>query len=225
MNPISAVFRCYVGIVKFSGRAPRAEYWWFALFLFLVAIAAQIGAGVMLARSPMFAAQMAQLEFAKITQAQSDALLRMSVYGVIGYFVLFWLPQLSVTIRRLHDTNRSGWYIFMPFAASLAAAIAAVFLGIGMGGARTALPLALLCASVPVIASLWFLVILCLPSTQGTNRFGPDPLAGRRAQVAGHPAFAQRNLDPETQAAQASARRAEIRSYYRNNVLSQTRKT
>jgi uncharacterized membrane protein YhaH (DUF805 family) len=32
-----------------------------------------------------------------------------------GTLFLYWIPQLAVTVRRLHDTGRSGWWMFKPF--------------------------------------------------------------------------------------------------------------
>lgn len=75
----------------------------------------------------------------------------------IGLFVaVVWLvfaiiPSIAVTVRRLHDRNMSGWW----------------YLGFTVLGA---VPL------VGWIASLAFLVVVCLRGTRGENRFGEDPL-------------------------------------------------
>ena len=70
--------------VKFDGRASRAAFWWWVLFAILVAIAANI------------------------------------IDAIIGIYLFSWLtslalllPGLSVSIRRLHDTNRTGWWILI----------------------------------------------------------------------------------------------------------------
>lgn len=74
----------------FSGRARRKEYWMFALIYLLIAI----------------------------VLAMLDGLLGgagvLSAILAIGLF----LPSLGVTVRRLHDTDRSGWWVlvgFIPF--------------------------------------------------------------------------------------------------------------
>jgi uncharacterized membrane protein YhaH (DUF805 family) len=42
-------------------------------------------------------------------------MLRWSGYSFLGTLFLYWIPQLAVTVRRLHDTGRSGWWMFKPF--------------------------------------------------------------------------------------------------------------
>jgi uncharacterized membrane protein YhaH (DUF805 family) len=216
MGPISAVVSCYVNIVNFSGRARRSEYWWFFLFLVLVGIGAQVALGISMLRNPAFAGALQDPVQMQAWLKQNDGFLMTSGAGTIAYILLGWLPQLSVTVRRLHDTNRSGWFIFMPALVGICAVVASIFMGIGAGD--DALPLLLLILSAPAIAYLWFFIVLCLPGTHGTNRFGPDPIKGRKRRAPDHPAFAT-SADPEERATLEALRRAEIKEYYRKNVL------
>jgi uncharacterized membrane protein YhaH (DUF805 family) len=70
---------------KFDGRASRPAYWWWFLFSILVAIGANI----------------------------IDAIL--GTWGVVNGLaaLALLLPGLSVSIRRLHDTDHSGWWILI----------------------------------------------------------------------------------------------------------------
>jgi uncharacterized membrane protein YhaH (DUF805 family) len=70
---------------KFDGRAARPAYWWWFLFSILVAIGANI----------------------------IDAIL--GTWGVVNGLaaLALLLPGLSVSIRRLHDTDHSGWWILI----------------------------------------------------------------------------------------------------------------
>jgi uncharacterized membrane protein YhaH (DUF805 family) len=70
--------------VKFDGRASRPAYWWWFLFAVLVAIAASL------------------------VDMAIDAPVLRSLTGLA-----LFLPGISVAIRRLHDTNRSGWWILI----------------------------------------------------------------------------------------------------------------
>lgn len=71
--------------------------------------------------------------------------------GLYGLFALaVFIPSIAVTVRRLHDRDMSGWW----------------YLGFALAG---------LIPFVGFLASLAFLVILFLPGTSGSNRFGPDP--------------------------------------------------
>ncbi|HEX7128922.1 MAG TPA: DUF805 domain-containing protein [Rhodanobacteraceae bacterium] len=77
----------------FAGRARRKEYWMFALVNFVICVALAIAGMVMLGKS------------------QNSALVMDAVLGV--YLLLILLPSLAVTVRRLHDTGRSGWWFWI----------------------------------------------------------------------------------------------------------------
>jgi uncharacterized membrane protein YhaH (DUF805 family) len=88
-----AVRTCLTQYAGFSGRARRSEYWWFALFSFLVYLVASL----------------------------LDAGIGAQVFGVIAALGLL-LPTLAVGCRRLHDTGRSGWWWLIglvPFAGGI----------------------------------------------------------------------------------------------------------
>lgn len=221
MGPIRAVISCYVNILNFSGRARRAEYWWFFLFLLVVGTGIQIAATASMLRDPAFLAATQDPQGLQVWLKQNEDIYLTLGIGTLAYFLLAWLPQLSVTIRRLHDTDRSGWFIFMPFVVSVGAVFAAIFVGLGFGEGGT--PLLMLILAVPLIANIWFLVVLCLPGTHGPNRFGPDSVPGRKRRAPDHPAFAQAITDPEERATIEAARRAEIAAYYRKNVAPKAR--
>lgn len=69
---------------NFNGRASLSEYWWFALFAFIIS--------------------------AIISLIFKDNTL-MIVNGIVELILL--LPSLGLGVRRLHDTNRSGWWILI----------------------------------------------------------------------------------------------------------------
>ena len=76
----------------FAGRAPRSEYWYFYLFFILSALGAGFADGVIGAAS-----------FNETGEFEGGGLL------IVAILVLF-IPQLAVTVRRLHDLDRSGWW-------------------------------------------------------------------------------------------------------------------
>ena len=79
---------CLSKYATFQGRASRSEYWWFQLFILLgYAAVAMIGSGLGGFRTGLAVAEVA------------------------GLFV--FLPSIGVLVRRLHDTNRSGWWYWI----------------------------------------------------------------------------------------------------------------
>ena len=82
---------------EFSGRSRRKEYWMFALFNLLVS--AFIG---------LVALLLYTLDWSE--EAMMAVMGPLMVAGVI-YSVIALIPGIAVTIRRLHDTDRSGWNI------------------------------------------------------------------------------------------------------------------
>lgn len=212
----------------FFGRARRAEYWWFFLWQIIVVLGVFVVIGIQAARravaDPAFAAMMQD-------PVQAEAYFNSLFIGyeipiAVGYLLLFIIPNLSVTIRRLHDTDRSGWNIFMPTLVGIASGIGGgVLLGLSAaGGSQLGIMLAMFAIFLPsLIASIWFLVWLCQAGTHGGNRFGPDSAPDRKKPAPAHPAFAPA-VDRETADQLASARRAEAHEYYKRHVLGSIQK-
>ncbi|MCW3173971.1 DUF805 domain-containing protein [Shewanella subflava] len=85
----------YVKVLKqyfvFSGRARRKEYWMFTLFNFIVSFVLSL-------------IDMGIGSFDEITGLGA-------LSGV--YTLLVLIPSIAVAVRRLHDTNHSGWWLFI----------------------------------------------------------------------------------------------------------------
>ena len=164
----------------FSGRAPRAELWWFTLFMAI----AYIGMWILLIGS-----------IGSLAMAGSGASAGFLGAVGIGMMVmgLFWLviliPMIAVQVRRLHDTNRSGWWLggfYLLYALYFAAS-----LGVGLSAAESGDPSAAggVFAGVAALGLLLFvyfvvlLVFYCLEGTRGANDYGPDPYGADIAEV------------------------------------------
>nr|MDT0661353.1 DUF805 domain-containing protein [Micromonospora sp. DSM 115978] len=103
-SAVRSVLTQYVG---FQGRARRAEYWWFVLFSLLVGIATSI------------------LDSALGTDFENSSLSG-GFFNLIANLALL-LPSLAVAVRRLHDTDRSGWWILIGLIPLLGAIVLLVF--------------------------------------------------------------------------------------------------
>ena len=82
-----AITTCLQKYFVFEGRATQSEYWYFLLFCIILYIP-----GVFL------------------TSVGSIPLYILGILWIYGTVV----PQVSVSVRRMHDTNRSGWYLWIP---------------------------------------------------------------------------------------------------------------
>lgn len=118
-----AIRTCLNKYVTFSGRASRSEYWYFALFVGLVA-GAIVGIGMVF------------FDYDRGEPSTMSAIL----FGVAGIFYLaMLLPTISAQVRRFHDRNMSGWWVLgfavagaipiVGYAASLAAFVITVLKG------------------------------------------------------------------------------------------------
>jgi uncharacterized membrane protein YhaH (DUF805 family) len=77
------------------------------------------------------------------------------------------VPSLGITVRRLHDVDRSGWLILVPIVPSL------------LTGALFSLfwPLGVVFAFITVACFAYLIYLYVLPGTPGPNQYGPDPKA------------------------------------------------
>lgn len=86
-----------------------------------------------------------------------------------GIALFSWI-FLATTIKRLHDRDRSGWWIVLFFVVP---GLFSQFSDL-LPHSNWTLPVSLSASSL----WLWgFIEMFCIPGSTGTNRFGPDPLA------------------------------------------------
>lgn len=105
----------------FHGRARRKEFWYFFLF-FVIFVWLAMFLDVVLGTFSM------ELETGLLSGCFSVAMA---------------VPYVAVSVRRLHDTDRSGWWFLIQL--------------------------------IPIVGTIWYLVLLVLDGQPGENRFGSDP--------------------------------------------------
>ena len=88
--------------VRFQGRASRPEYWYWILFYIVLSIIASM-----------------------LDRAVFNTSYGSWFSAIVGLGLL--LPSLAVTVRRLHDTSRSGWWILLGLIPVVGGIILIVF--------------------------------------------------------------------------------------------------
>ena len=160
MRPIQSITTCLRKSFQFSGRASRSEFWWFAP----IGMALPIEVG-------------SQLNW-RTTE----------MYNVlnVGVMLLSASPLASAMSRRVHDTDRPGWYPQIPI---IVATILIFWLFTSFrfvdGAPYSETQEALEIIRHETIIFVWLacfasfvtlLAMLCGKSTPGPNRYGPNPL-------------------------------------------------
>ena len=96
---------CLKNYFKFSGRATRSEYWYFVLFGLLLSLAAML------------------IDFSIETYYIEEGI---GIFSSI-YTLAILIPSLAVTVRRLHDTNRSAWWLLISLIPIIGTIVLIVF--------------------------------------------------------------------------------------------------
>lgn len=90
---------CFSKYVTFSGRAQRSEFWWWVLFIvagnFLLSIVDSFLFGTTVTTEYGF-------------EASTNTPILSGIFGLATL-----LPGISVAVRRLHDTDRTGWWYWL----------------------------------------------------------------------------------------------------------------
>ncbi len=146
--------------ITFRGRSSRAEFWYFHL-CFVIASIPLIG--IVAFAVYYLSGGTDGGTFSMIVQGA----------GIVAMLLMLFLviASVSVTIRRLHDRNLSGWWYAAFVAISAVQSLTVDF--IPSTGFFGYFELGL--AGLVLGGYLIGLILMVLPSTNGTNRFGPDP--------------------------------------------------
>ena len=145
-----SVKHVFANYATFSGRASRSEFWWWYLFTSIVSFI------VLIPALPWYADFLNQANSASPQGRQvGDPLLTfppVTGWASLGLILsVVWslailIPTIAVAVRRLHDTDKSGWFLLLWFLSCC--------FGIG---------------------AIILIIMWILPSTPGPNRYGDGP--------------------------------------------------
>lgn len=106
MDFVTAVKTCFHKFAAFQGRATRSEFWFFQLFLVL----------------------------ASLVLTTIDMVVGTGVLSLIFSLVTL-IPAIAVAVRRLHDTDRAGWWYLLLLVPVVGVIVLIIwFCGAGTGG-------------------------------------------------------------------------------------------
>ncbi|MFP1132320.1 DUF805 domain-containing protein [Asticcacaulis sp. W401b] len=105
MGFVEAVKSGLKNYATFSGRATRSEFWWFALFQFIVILVP------------------AALSISERANGSFGIFSTLQLLISLGLF----LPSLALSFRRLHDTNRSAWWLLISLVPLIGGIVLLVF--------------------------------------------------------------------------------------------------
>lgn len=128
-------------------RACRSEFWWFYLFVQICSIPL----GLLSWLLPGFGSL---------------------IYAVFTVVCLYFITATGV--RRAHDSGKNGYHVIIPMAVVFLSALTGTVADTAPDGMDPAYQLTL---AVLIVCSVgYMLIIMALPGTKGSNRYGPDPL-------------------------------------------------
>ena len=96
MNFIESIQTCYKKTFNFKGRASKSEFWWFYLYDGIIYVA-----GEMLLKTD-----------SNENLIYSEGVVALGLILTVLFFINL-IPAAAVGVRRLHDTNRSGWWYLL----------------------------------------------------------------------------------------------------------------
>ena len=149
LSPIEWALRPLKKYAVFSGRAPRAELWWYLLFLIIAVVLGLIVESIL---------GLPKLFF---------------IYGPLTLLIALgtFVPSLAVQVRRLHDRNYSGWWLA---AFWLLEILLQIFGPLGPVAGKFPILAGALALSVFAV-SITLIVFWARPGTPSDNRYGPNP--------------------------------------------------
>ena len=179
----------------FSGRSRRMEYWMWQVFklivgtIFMILFFSIFGAAFYTlagAKDP------SQLDPNQLIAVGGGMLILCMIYMVFALGIL--IPDIAVAVRRLHDTNRTGWWVLAPVVPYLIGVVTMVVTVGVAGGMQPGAEIGnSLVATVGIISlvsmlatlalALTLLIFMFIDGTPGPNRYGPDPKGRDASQV------------------------------------------
>ena len=138
MDFVQAINICFKKFIIFRGRAKRSEYWYWRLFELIFAYGS--------------------LRLDQIFLERDSGLFSLFI------FTITFIPGISVSVRRLHDVDKSGWWLLPPFLGTFFFFFTKI--------TNMSIILTNMSVILSVISFVFLLFWFVSPGTEDKNRFG-----------------------------------------------------
>ena len=145
--------KCFKQYADFNSRARRSEYWWFSLINFIIAMVLMVCWIAPIVKMGIDPGEIDDMELVRATLGSPF------LYLYLLYYIAVLIPSIAVTVRRLHDIGRSGFWYFLFLGGSLLGSIGSMFQETNTG----------------LAICIVFLVWMFTDSQPGENKWGPNP--------------------------------------------------
>ena len=167
--------KCLNQYFDFKGRARRREFWMFYLWTMIIEVVIILLSLLLGGGFPGMGAS----ESVPPELMPRSVGMGMFFSGLITlYGLALFIPQLSVTVRRLHDTGKPGWLLLVYYLVILAGSIYIGFGALKLAETGDDAPVpAMIFVTVAVlfIFSLYLLYLYVRKGDAGSNRYGHNP--------------------------------------------------
>ena len=126
----SAYILMFKNYANFSGRSRRSEYWLAAVANYLLVLITSIIFGAMIISEFEEMVRLLDYKSAFNIPIKFSDFGSLGIYAVIMiiYAVIIFIPALSLQVRRLHDTGKSGWFLLISFVPMIGGILLFVFM-------------------------------------------------------------------------------------------------
>ncbi len=166
---MEATKACLRKYATFSGRARRSEYWWFYLATYIASIIfALVWVISMFIQLGIWSAS----DSFNSHEPMDMFLMNPGFWIYVLFMLAIILPGLAVTVRRLHDLGKSGWYLLVPF---LCAMLPFASLLIAKYNQALFIPIFIIDYVMNLAVAIIFIIWMASNGKRETNKWGPSP--------------------------------------------------
>ena len=112
-------FKCFKQYADFSGRARRSEFWWFMVINFIISVVLFIGWIIPIFKIAFNAGYNGDEYYGDEWRIVRTVLGSPFLWIYIIYQLAVLIPSIAVTVRRLHDIGKSGFWYFLFIGPSI----------------------------------------------------------------------------------------------------------